>query len=59
MNVLQALFCNQYNELVKTGRDGNKARKNGCIFQVIYNSGGTKIKYSKEGKDVQCNAHSA
>jgi len=32
MNVLQALFCNQYDELVKTGRDGNKARKNGLIL---------------------------
>ena len=35
MNVLQALFCNQYDELVRTGRDGNKARKNGLILCAV------------------------
>ncbi|HRH49288.1 MAG TPA: hypothetical protein PLP23_11105 [Panacibacter sp.] len=35
MNILQALFCNQYDELVKTGRDGNKARKNGLILCAV------------------------
>jgi hypothetical protein len=32
MNWIQAVFCNQYEELVRTGRDGAKAKANGLIL---------------------------
>jgi len=41
MNLFDAVICNQYYELVKTGRDGNKALFNGnllnsaCIFLLL------------------------
>lgn len=35
MNVFQSLYCNQYAELVKTGRDENKARTNGLLLSAV------------------------
>lgn len=35
MNIFQCVYCNQYEELVRTGRDGGKAHKNGIIIITV------------------------
>ncbi len=35
MNLFQAIYCNQYEELVRTGRDGSKAHKNGIVIITV------------------------
>jgi hypothetical protein len=35
MNLFQSIYCNQYEELVRTGRDGDKAHKNGIIIITV------------------------
>lgn len=35
MNLFQAIYCNQYEELLRTGRDTHKARKNGIVIITV------------------------
>lgn len=35
MNLFQAIYCNQYEELLRTGRDAGKAHKNGIVIITV------------------------
>ena len=57
MNLFDCVTCNQYYELVKTGRDGKKARFNGnllntvCIFLLLLTLVTLFFMNSASGKD--------